>query len=54
MSNDHRDSMDVTRRRLLQGATGAAAVSLLPAFPKPALAQGAPFKVGFMLPYTGT
>jgi len=54
MSNDQRDPISVTRRTLLQSAAKAAAVSLLPAFPKPALGQGAPFKVGFMLPYTGT
>ena len=61
MSNDQRDPISVTRRpisvtrrTLLQSAAKAAAVSLLPAFPKPALGQGAPFKVGFMLPYTGS
>src|SRR3954463_6451290 len=40
-----------TRRELLKGA---AAASLAGAFPLPARAQGAPLKVGFMLPYTGT
>ena len=43
-----------TRRTILKGATGAAALGLVSPFPKPALAQGAPLKVGFMLPYTGT
>ena len=43
-----------TRRTVLRGATGAAALGLVSPFPKPALAQGAPLKVGFMLPYTGT
>jgi branched-chain amino acid transport system substrate-binding protein len=47
-------SQEVTRRGLLQGFAGAAAVSFLPAFPIPALAQGARFKIGLMLPYTGT
>src|SRR5688500_7118218 len=47
-------SEEVTRRGLLQGFAGAAAVSFVPAFPIPALAQGARFKIGFMLPYTGT
>jgi len=40
-----------TRRDLLKGV---AAASLAGAFPMPAIAQGAPLKVGFMLPYTGT
>ena len=43
-----------TRRTILKGATGAAALGLVSPFPKPALAHGAPLKVGFMLPYTGT
>ena len=43
-----------TRRTILKGATGAAALGLVSPFPKPAIAQGAPLKVGFMLPYTGT
>ncbi|HEX8666500.1 MAG TPA: ABC transporter substrate-binding protein [Beijerinckiaceae bacterium] len=44
-----------TRRTILKGATGAAALGLVSPFPKPALAQGGgPLKVGFMLPYTGT
>lgn len=42
------------RRRFLMGAaaltTGASALR----FPTPAIAQGAPLKVGFMLPYSGT
>ena len=54
MSSDHRGAKEVTRRGLLQGFAGAAAASSLPVFPIPALAQGARFKVGFMLPYTGT
>jgi branched-chain amino acid transport system substrate-binding protein len=40
-----------TRRDILKGA---AAASFAGAFPLPAFAQGAPLKVGFMLPYTGT
>ena len=43
--------LKATRRDLLKGA-GAA--SLAGAFPMPAIAQGAPLKIGFMLPYTGT
>src|SRR5215467_10832821 len=37
----------------LMGSAGAAGLALR-AFPTPAIAQGAPVKVGFMLPYTGT
>ena len=40
-----------SRRDLLKGT---AALSLASAFPMPAIAQGSPLKVGFMLPYTGT
>jgi branched-chain amino acid transport system substrate-binding protein len=47
-------SEEMTRRGLLQGVAGATAVLSLPAVLIPALAQGARFKVGFMLPYTGT
>jgi len=43
--------LKATRRDLLKGA-GAA--SLAGAFPVPAIAQGAPLKIGLMLPYTGT
>ncbi len=42
------------RRTLLKGATAVAAVTAAGKFPMPAIAQGAPLKVGFMLPYTGT
>lgn len=40
-----------SRRDLLKGT---AALGLAGAFPMPAIAQGAPIKVGLMLPYTGT
>jgi branched-chain amino acid transport system substrate-binding protein len=40
-----------SRRDLLKGT---AALGLANAFPMPAIAQAAPLKVGFMLPYTGT
>ena len=43
--------LKATRRDLLKGA---AAASLAGAFPMPAIAQGVPLKIGFMLPYTGT
>ena len=43
------------RRSALKVMGGAGAAGLaLRAFPSPAIAQGAPVKVGFMLPYTGT
>ena len=44
----------VTRRTLLSGAAGAATLVAAPRIFSPALAQGAPLKVGLMLPYTGT
>jgi branched-chain amino acid transport system substrate-binding protein len=43
--------LKATRRDLLKGA---AAASLAGAFPMPAIGQGAPLKIGLMLPYTGT
>src|SRR5215212_9898064 len=53
MNGDHRLVLP-TRRTILKGAAGTAALGLGSPFPMPALAQGAPLKVGFMLPYTGT
>ena len=54
MSHSNPFSVPTSRRRFLLGAaavtTGAAAFR----FPTPAIAQGAPLKVGFMLPYSGT
>ena len=54
MSHSNPFSAPTSRRRFLLGAaavtTGAAAFR----FPTPAIAQGAPLKVGFMLPYSGT
>src|SRR5262245_22795837 len=41
----------INRRHLLKGS---AAVSLAGAVSMPAVAQGAPLKIGFMLPYSGT
>src|SRR5262249_29271407 len=43
-----------SRRDLLKGAGGLAAISAVGSVPMPAIAQGAPLKVGMMLPYTGT
>lgn len=47
-------SSGLTRRSLLTGAAGAATLVAAPHLRAPALAQGAPLKVGLMLPYTGT
>jgi branched-chain amino acid transport system substrate-binding protein len=45
----------VTRRSAFKIAGGALATGVVArAFPTPAIAQAAPLKVGFMLPYTGT
>jgi len=45
----------IDRRSALKLAGGAAVAGLgVNSFPMPAIAQGAPIKVGFMLPYTGT
>jgi branched-chain amino acid transport system substrate-binding protein len=45
----------ISRRSALKVAGGAVATGLaVRAFPMPAIAQAAPLKVGFMLPYTGT
>ncbi len=54
MSPTISSQLSTNRRRFLLGAaaltTGAGAFR----FPTPAIAQGAPLKVGFMLPYSGT
>jgi branched-chain amino acid transport system substrate-binding protein len=53
--SDHKHSkLILSRRSVLTGAAGVAGASLTSHFPMPALAQAAPYKVGFMLPYTGT
>jgi branched-chain amino acid transport system substrate-binding protein len=44
----------LSRRTVLKGAAGATALVGASRFAAPALAQAAPLKVGFMLPYTGT
>jgi len=49
-----RRSAPLSRRTLLTGAAGAATLAVAPRFATPAIAQAAPFKVGLMLPYTGT
>jgi branched-chain amino acid transport system substrate-binding protein len=48
-------SLLIDRRSALKLVGGAAATGLaVRSFPMPAIAEGAPLKVGFMLPYTGT
>jgi branched-chain amino acid transport system substrate-binding protein len=44
----------VSRRMVLKGAAGLAGLAGASRLAAPAFAQGAPLKVGFMLPYTGT
>jgi branched-chain amino acid transport system substrate-binding protein len=51
---DRKPLLRVTRRTLLSGAAGAATLAAAPRLLSPAIAQAAPFKVGLMLPYTGT
>lgn len=43
-----------SRRSMLLGSAGLIATGSILRFPTPAIAQGAPLKVGFMLPYSGT
>jgi branched-chain amino acid transport system substrate-binding protein len=51
---DRQRPLPITRRTLLSGAAGAATLAVASPFRVPAIAQGAPLKVGMMLPYTGT
>jgi branched-chain amino acid transport system substrate-binding protein len=44
----------LTRRSALTGAASIACLGVTSSFPRPALAQEAPYKIGLMLPYTGT
>ncbi len=47
--------LELNRRQTLKLVGGAAVTGLaVRGFPMPAIAQGAPLRVGFMLPYTGT
>lgn len=43
-----------SRRSVLLGSAGLITAGSIFRFPTPAIAQGAPLKVGFMLPYSGT
>lgn len=47
-------NISTSRRRFLMGAASLATGATALRFPTPAIAQGAPLKVGFMLPYSGT
>lgn len=44
----------ISRRRVLELAAGASAISLASPFIRPSFAQSGPIKVGVMLPYSGT
>lgn len=54
MSNSVFSGGRLDRRRLLLGSAGLVAAGAGFRFPTPAIAQSAPLKVGFMLPYSGT
>ncbi len=44
----------ISRRRVLELAAGASAISLASPFIRPSFGQGAPIKIGVLLPYSGT
>jgi len=44
----------ISRRRVLELAAGASAISLASPFIRPSFAQSGPIKVGLLLPYSGT
>ena len=51
----HKSKLLIDRRAAMKVVGGAAVTGLaVRSFPMPAIAQGAPLRVGFMLPYTGT
>lgn len=54
MSNTLSSTHAIDRRRLLTGGVGMIAAASTLKFPTPAIAQAAPLRVGFMLPYSGT
>lgn len=49
-----RSISSLNRRNFLTGSAGLLTAGTALRFPTPAIAQGAPLKVGFMLPYSGT
>lgn len=54
MSRSISSTSSLSRRSLLLGSAGLITAGAAFRFPTPAIAQGAPLKVGFMLPYSGT
>ncbi len=54
MSHSISSPLQLNRRGFLMGSAGLLTAGAALRFPTPALAQGAPLKVGFMLPYSGT
>ncbi|MEA2935074.1 MAG: branched-chain amino acid transport system substrate-binding protein [Variibacter sp.] len=48
------EGLKVSRRRLLELAAGASALSVAGPLARPAIAQAKPIKVGLLLPYSGT
>jgi branched-chain amino acid transport system substrate-binding protein len=54
MSHSTFSPASLNRRSLLLGSAGLLTAGAAFRFPTPAIAQGAPLKVGFMLPYSGT
>ncbi len=54
MSHSISSASSLNRRSLLLGSAGLLTAGAAFRFPTPAIAQGAPLKVGFMLPYSGT
>jgi branched-chain amino acid transport system substrate-binding protein len=54
MSHSNSSRVLINRRNLILGSAGLLTAGSAFRFPTPAIAQGAPLKVGFMLPYSGT
>jgi len=54
MSHSISSPSSPSRRSVLLGSAGLITAGSIFRFPTPAIAQGAPLKVGFMLPYSGT
>jgi branched-chain amino acid transport system substrate-binding protein len=54
MSRSILSPSSLNRRGFLMGSTGFLTAASVFRFPAPAIAQGAPLKVGLMLPYSGT
>jgi branched-chain amino acid transport system substrate-binding protein len=54
MGKSHLGFGEISRRSVLKGAAGLTVLAGSGRLASPAIAQSAPFKVGFMLPYSGT